>query len=99
MGSGAGLAGQVSVNYVGKQYFNVVNEEVTAGGQYTLVDARLTYSSPGDAWEASLFVNNLTDERSLTYSYDITGFGFYTIQVFGPPRWVGATFRYRFGSN
>jgi iron complex outermembrane receptor protein len=99
MGSGGALAAQVSVNYVGTHYFNVVNEPVTEGGDYTLVDARLGYSSPGDVWEASVFANNLTDERSLTYSYDITGFGFYTIQVFGPPRWIGATVRYRFDSN
>ena len=96
LGNGGAFAAQGSVNYVGKQYFNVVNEEVTEGGKYTLLDAKLTYISPEDDWEASVFVNNLTDERSLTYSYDITGFGFYTIQVFGPPRWFGATLRYRF---
>ena len=96
LGNGGGIAAQASVNYVGKQYFNVVNEEVTEGGKYTLLDAKLTYLSPGDDWQASVFVNNLTDERSLTYSYDITGFGFYTIQVFGPPRWFGASVRYRF---
>ena len=73
-----------------------VNGTSPDGGKYTLLDAKLTYISPGDDWEASVFVNNLTDERSLTYSYDITGFGFYTIQVFGPPRWFGATLRYRF---
>ena len=96
LGNGGAFAAQASANYVGKQYFNVVNEAVTEGGKYTLLDAKLTYISPGDNWDASVFVNNLTDERSLTYSYDITGFGFYTIQVFGPPRWFGATLRYRF---
>ena len=99
MSSGASVAAQVSVSYEGEQYFNVINEEVTEGGKYTLVDARVSYTSPGEVWGASVFVNNLTDERSLTYSYDITGFGFYTIQVFGPPRWVGATVRYRLGAQ
>ena len=61
-----------------------------------MADASLTYYSPEDAWEASIFVNNFTDEESLTYSYDITGFGNYTIQVFGPPRWVGGKFKYNF---
>ena len=96
LGNGGAFAAQASLNYVGKQYFNVVNEEVTEGGKYTLIDAKLTYMSPDDDWEVSVFVNNLTDERSLTYSYDITGFGYYTIQVFGPPRWFGASLRYRF---
>ncbi len=93
---GGAVAAQVSANYVGEQYFNVVNADVTRGGEYTLVDAKLTYNAPDDSWEASIFVDNLTDERALTYSYDITGFGNYTIQVFGPPRWVGANVKYRF---
>jgi iron complex outermembrane receptor protein len=94
--SGASIAAQLSGNYADKQFFNVVNADVTEGGDYTLLDAKLSYFSPDDVWEVSIFVNNLTDEEALTYSYDITGFGNYTIQVFGPPRWAGAKFKYNF---
>ena len=96
LGNSAGLAAQLSAYHTGKQYFNVINAEVTEGGDYLVADASLTYYSSEDAWEASIFVNNFTDEESLTYSYDITGFGNYTIQVFGPPRWVGGKFKYNF---
>ncbi len=96
MNSGASIAAQLSGNYSDKQYFNVVNAEVTKGGDYSLFDAKLSYFSRDDVWEVSVFVNNFTDEEALTYSYDITGFGNYTIQVFGPPRWAGAKFKYNF---
>ena len=90
------VAAQLSAYYSGKQYFNVVNAEVTEGGDYVIADASLTYYSPSEALEVSLFVHNFTDEEPLTYSYDITGFGNYTIQTFGPPRWVGGRVKYSF---
>ncbi len=68
--------------------------EVTEGGDYVIADASLTYYSPSEALEVSLFVHNFTDGEPLTYSYDITGFGNYTIQTFGPPRWVGGKVKY-----
>ena len=90
------VAAQLSAYYSGKQYFNVVNAEVTEGGDYVIADASLTYYSPSEALEVSLFVHNFTDEEPLTYSYDITGFGNYTIQTFGPPRWIGGRVKYSF---
>ncbi len=37
-----------------------------------------------------VFANNLFDERPVTYSYDISGFGNYTIFVVGPPALGGS---------
>ncbi len=93
LGESGELAAQLSANYVGEQSFNVIQSEITTGGDYTMVNADLTYTSPSKAWEASLFVNNLTDTEALTYTYDIVG---YTIQVFAPPRWAGAKFKVNF---
>ena len=70
--------------------------KIDAGGDYVIADASLTYYSPSESLEVSLFVHNFTDEEPLTYSYDITGFGNYTIQTFGPPRWVGGRVKYSF---
>jgi iron complex outermembrane receptor protein len=92
---GATLAAQVAANHVDDQYFNIINAETTRGGDYTLVDASMSYA-PGDTWEFTVFVNNLTDEEALTYSYDISAYGKYTIQVFGPPRWAGAKLKMNF---
>lgn len=92
----ARIAAQVSVNHVGKEYFNLINSEATQAGDYTLTDLRLTWFAANEKWEASLFTNNVTDERPVTYGYDITGFGNYSIYVVGPPRWAGATLTYNF---
>ena len=90
------VAAQVSANYVGEEYFNLVNSEATAAGDYTLADFRLSYFDADDQWEASLFVNNVFDERPVTYGYDISDFGNYSIYVVGPPRWAGVNFKYNF---
>jgi iron complex outermembrane receptor protein len=92
---GSTLAAQVAANHVNDQYFNIINAETTLGGDYTLVDASVSYA-PSDTWELTIFVNNLTNEEALTYSYDISAYGKYTIQVFGPPRWAGAKLRINF---
>jgi iron complex outermembrane receptor protein len=95
LGNGATLAGQVAAYSVDEQYFNIINAETTRGGDYTLVDASVSYA-PSEQWELTVFVNNLTDEEALTYSYDISAYGKYTIQVFGPPRWAGAKLKMNF---
>ena len=89
------VSAQVSVNHVGEQFFNLINSEATAAGDYTLTNFRLSYLSERDTWEASVFVNNLTDERPVTYGYDISDFGKYSIYVVGPPRWAGIQLKYK----
>ena len=86
----------MSANYSGKQYFNIVKSETTEGGDVTLIDARISYTTADDYWEFSLFANNITDQRPVNYSYDISGFGNYTIQTIGPPRWYGVNLTYRY---
>lgn len=95
MGSGR-MSAQISANHVGEQYFNLVNSEATAAGDYTLVDLRVSYFGKDDSWEGSIYLNNLTDEEPVTYGYDITDFGNYSIYVIGPPRWAGASIKYNF---
>lgn len=93
LSNGSAIAAQISANYVGEQSFNVIQSEITTGGDYTLVNADLIFYSPNDKFEVSVFVNNLTDAEPLTYTYDILG---YTIQTYGPPRWAGAKVKVNF---
>jgi len=95
MGTGR-MAAQVSANHVGEEYFNLVNSEATQAGDYTLTDFRLSYFNDDDTWEASLSVKNVFDERPVTYGYDISDFGNYSIYVVGPPRWLSVNFKYNF---
>jgi len=90
----AGIAAQISTNYVGKEYFNLINSEATEAGNYALTNLRLSYFSADDTWEASVFVNNVFNEKAVTFGYDISDFGNYSIYVVNPPRWAGINFKY-----
>jgi outer membrane receptor protein involved in Fe transport len=90
--NGGSVSGLFSAFYVSEQYFNVINAPTTRGGDYTLMDASISYA-PNERMEFTVFVNNIADEEALTYSYDISAYGRYTIQVYGPPRWAGVRMR------
>jgi iron complex outermembrane receptor protein len=90
---GARIAAQLSTNYIGKEYFNLINSEATEAGNYALTNFRLSYFS-GETWEASVFVNNVFDKEAVTFGYDISDFGNYSIYVVNPPRWAGVNFKY-----
>ena len=90
---GARVAAQLSTNYIGKEYFNLINSEATEAGNYALTNFRLSYFS-GETWEASLFVNNVFDKEAVTFGYDLSDFGNYSIYVVNPPRWAGVNFKY-----
>jgi iron complex outermembrane receptor protein len=93
LSNGSSISGQVSANYSDERSFNTIQSEITTGNSYTNVNAGVRYTNADDKWEVGVSVNNLTDEEILTYTYDIVG---YTIQVFAPPRWVSANFKYNF---
>ena len=90
----ARVAAQISTNYVGKEYFNLINSEATEAGNYALTNLRLSYYSADDRWEASLFVNNVFDKEAVTFGFDVSDFGNYSIYVVNPPRWAGLNFKY-----
>lgn len=96
LSSGAEISVQVSGQYVGDYYFNIINSPAVAAGDYAIFDANVSWISPEGEWEGSVFVNNLTDEEPLSFGFDITGFGNNTIQTYGAPRWVGAKIKYIF---
>lgn len=90
------LAVQVDGIYVDKQQYNTTNSPLTLGDDYTLWNARAGYSQVHGAneWEVSVFVKNLADEEYFTYLFDLSAFFGYSLLIYGPPRWVGAQFRY-----
>ncbi len=94
--NGGAMAVQVDGQRIGDQQYNTTNSALTHGEAYTLWNAKASYAGQhGDnTWELSLFAKNFADETYQTYAFDLGAFFGYTLEVYGPPRWVGAQFHY-----
>lgn len=62
LGNGSTLTPRVDVSYQGDLYTNGNNRPSNYIGSYTLANARLTWRSSGEMWEAALEGTNLDDE-------------------------------------
>lgn len=83
--------------YLGKQHFFVTNQDNDLLNQesYTVVNARVTYSTQGDKVELTGYVNNLLDKEYRYHSLppqQSTGNTVY----WGNPRTIGASLTFRF---
>jgi len=87
------LSGRAS--YQSKIYFNGLEFERGAQDAYTVVDARVTYSSPGERFFVNLWGKNLTDEDILTTTFPIPLSGA-IVATWAPPRTYGVTAGYNF---
>ncbi|HEX7374601.1 MAG TPA: TonB-dependent receptor, partial [Steroidobacteraceae bacterium] len=79
--------------YQDKQYFSVNNDPILSQGAYTLANARVSWTAPGDHATVTAWVRNLTDEDYLVGGYDLAAFG-WDQWVVGEPRTYGVTFEY-----
>jgi iron complex outermembrane receptor protein len=85
-------------NYQSETYFDILNHPVSKEDGYTVVNFRTSFVPADENWEIYAFVNNAFEEEYLTYTFDFTiPFGF-NQRGFGPPRWWGAGFTYRWGN-
>ena len=88
------LAVQAWANYQDELFFDIQNSPVSLEDGYTVGNLRVSYAGQDDRWELAAFVNNVTDEEYLSYTFDFTGtFGF-NQQSYGAPRWYGVSFQY-----
>lgn len=92
--SGGTLAAQVDGKYQGKQFFSVDNDPLLRQDGYTLINARISYSTLGDRLVVSAWGRNITNKQYLVSAYDLSAFGF-DQWVVGDPRTFGVTVRYR----
>ena len=92
----AGSAIQGTVTYQDDIYYDIQNVPVSFEDGYTVGNLRLSYANDASPWEIAAFVDNVTDEEYLVYTFDFTGtFGFNQL-AYGKPRWAGVSFRYSF---
>jgi iron complex outermembrane receptor protein len=91
---GGTLAVQADGKYLDDQFFNVNNDPILAQDAYTVVDARVSYTTAGGNLTATLWGKNLADKQYATGAYDLAAFGFDQLVV-GDQRSYGVTLSYR----
>ncbi|MFQ5533363.1 MAG: TonB-dependent receptor [Sphingomonadales bacterium] len=69
LASGAALATRFDVSYRSLTFNDALNFPEIAQPGYALVNGSITYVAPGDNWEVTFFVRNLTDKRYLVSGF------------------------------
>ena len=95
LGNGGTLGLAANAIYKSEQYHSEFNDERMSSGEYTIVDANLLYTSPGERYTVNLWGKNLTDEFVWAGSYAVAS----TRTIGGtllPPRTYGLTMSVRF---
>lgn len=82
-------------NYRSSQYMEAVNGPANLEPGYWLVNARASIGPKGGAWQASVWVNNLTKTIYRTYINDLPALG-YVVNTYGNPRTAGVTLSFKY---
>ncbi len=94
LGGHVGL--QASATVQDHIYYDIQNVPVSLEDGYAITNLRATYRPENDRWEVAAFVDNVTNEEYLSYTFDFTGLFGFNQQAYGKPRWAGLSFRYKF---
>lgn len=95
-GRAGALRLRADVAYRSKVYHDVANTEVLAQPGFALINARCSWVSDSENWEAAVFLTNLTDAR-YRISGNASGAAFGVAEsAYGRPREWGATLLHRF---
>lgn len=85
-----------SANYSDKFYYNLRNFDADKFPAYTMVNAGLGWASNNDAWNLSLDVRNVTDEKAGIQGFDLATLCGCNEVSYQPPRWYGVSMKYSF---
>jgi iron complex outermembrane receptor protein len=83
-------------SYSDEYFYNLRNFDADKFSDYTMVNARVGWINGNDRLEASLKMNNVTDERAGIQGFDIATLCGCNEISFQPPRWYGVNLRYSF---
>lgn len=84
---------QVDATYTDDRFHNIRNFNAQNMDSFWLANARLSWLAADDRWEASVFVNNLSDERYVTTGFDLATLCGCAEEAYGRPRWYGVRVR------
>ncbi len=84
---------EADAKYQSQQYFSVNNDPILSQGAYTIANAHVSWTSPGEHATVTAWVRNLADEDYLVAAFDLASFG-WDQWVVGEPRTYGVTVEY-----
>jgi iron complex outermembrane receptor protein len=87
---GGRIAAQASAHWTDSFFFYAANEPITRQGAYSVVDARLSYTTGDDRWEFALWGKNLANTDYYNFRLDVGSLSYCGCGI-APPRWVGGT--------
>ena len=87
--TGGMVTAQVDMSYKDDQVFNIVVSPLVEEDSYAVFNTRLTYVSPNEKYETSVFIKNLSDQKYRRYAFDTSAYFGATEDVWGEPRWAG----------
>jgi iron complex outermembrane recepter protein len=96
LSGGGTVTPRLDVAYTSEVYSNAVNAPTNFIDAYTLSNARLTWRSANETWEAALEVTNLTDEYYYVTLFDLWGPAGYIHGQPSRPRESALTFKRSF---
>jgi iron complex outermembrane receptor protein len=88
---------QGDVQYRSAFFFSLANSSATRVKGYTLLNARIAWTTDDERWEFAAFGKNLSDRRYRTVGFEASDFGGFTQVGYGDPRWLGVSVNYRLG--
>jgi iron complex outermembrane receptor protein len=65
LGSGSQVALRYGISYQDDTYYGANNDPLTFAPAFSLHNARVTWISPDESWEAALYGTNIADERAI----------------------------------
>ncbi len=90
------MAAQFDGQYVGSRALQGIDHPSVIDGDYTILNANVSWVSEDNHWEARLYVKNLTDKYYVPTAFDLAGIQGTNIEQAPPPRWFGGSVRYNF---
>lgn len=98
LGNGGSLRLRADAAYTDDIYFSDDEKSVSFNrlhaDSYTIYNAGISYVTPDDKWEFSVFGKNLGDNREITGGFGVDAFGNTTVS-YTPPQRFFISFRYR----
>ncbi len=91
---GGTMGVQVDFNHVGDRSLSAIDHPALQVAGYTVVNARLSYTTNNRHLVGAVFVNNVTDKDYFPTIFDISTLTGSLQRIPGAPRWFGAELRY-----